>query len=95
MSRLSIAIVASIALAGIYSIGSNASEKEARVVVPEMTTAESATRAAAAKKVAAAHRVARAKCEHLPGLDRGNCRTDARMEAKRALRTAQGSGART
>jgi hypothetical protein len=45
--------------------------------------------ATAAMHVAATYRTARARCQVLIGVDRGNCRTEARAEAKRALRNAQ------
>jgi hypothetical protein len=54
-------------------------------------TSAAESTALAAKHVMAAHRIARAKCEVLVGVDRGNCRSEARAEARRALRDVRGA----
>jgi hypothetical protein len=79
---LTIAILAPLALGAAYALAPSGATAE----VPSPTGSMKAT----VQGLTAAHRLARAKCERLVGAERGNCRTEARAEAKRARRTAPG-----
>ena len=91
MSKLYIAILVSIAL-GAIAIGAYASTTPVGVAIASEATNANTSMANAVKAVAASHDLARAKCSHLVGVERGNCRTEARAEAKRALKIAKAAG---
>ena len=91
MSKLYIAILVPIAL-GAIAVGAYGGAEPAGVAMANETGNVKASMAAAVQAVADSHRIARAKCGHLVGVERGNCRTEARAEAKRALRIAKATG---
>ena len=88
MSKPYIAILVPIALA-VIAVGAYAGIEPAGAAMASETANVKASTAAAVQAVADSHRIARAKCSHLVGVERGNCRTEARAEAKRALRIAK------
>jgi hypothetical protein len=89
LAKLSIAILVPIAMGLTYAVGTHGDAEQARIAMAERAVRASQSRVAVARQIAAALRVARAKCQALIGADRGNCRTEARAEAKRALRDAR------
>ncbi len=82
---LSIAILIPIALGATYAVGTGGDSGPAAATLSERAGAIESMKAGA-QAVASAHRIARAKCGHLGAVERGNCRTEARAEAKRALK---------
>jgi len=85
LAMLSIAILIPIALGATYAVATGGEPGRARVV--SSNAADSVTVPPHASAVA--YRIARAKCGRLVGVDRGNCRTEALAEAKRALRISR------
>jgi len=88
LAKLSIAILIPIALGATYAVGTGGDSGQAAAMVSERASAIESMKAGA-QAVASAHRIARAKCGHLGAAERGNCRTEARAEAKRALKAVQ------
>jgi hypothetical protein len=92
LPKLYIAILVAITLC-VIAVGNYAGAEPAGVAVAIEKANRDNAMAAAAHAAAASHRIARAKCAHLGGVDRGNCRTEARAEAKRASKAAPESSA--
>ena len=88
LAALSLAILIPIALGATYAVGTGGDSGQAAATVPEKAATIESMKAGA-QAVASAHRIARAKCGHLGAVERGNCRTEARAEAKRALKAVQ------
>jgi len=88
LAMLSVAILIPIALGATYAVATSGDSEQAAVVVTESARATESMKAHV-HAVTAAHKIARAKCDRLVGADRGNCRTEARAEAKRALKAVQ------
>jgi hypothetical protein len=86
--KLYVAIIVPIVLV-VLAVGAYAGTEPAGAAMASETADVKAATAAAVQAVADSHRIARAKCGHLVGVERGNCRTEARAEAKRALRIAK------
>jgi len=87
-AKLAIAILVPIAMGAAYAIGTSGDSERAAAAMAEAARSTELTKTAV-KEVAAKHRIARAKCDIKVGADRGNCRTEARAEAKRALRVVR------
>jgi hypothetical protein len=94
LMKLSIALLVPIAMGTTYAVATSGDSERAAVAMAETAMAAGSI-TAAVQSVADAHRIAREKCAHLGAVDRGNCRTEARAEAKRATRIAQGIGSRS
>jgi len=88
LAMLSIAILIPIALGATYAVGTSGDSDRVSVANLEAPRTTESMKAAV-ERIEAAHRIARAKCNHLGPVERGNCRTEARAEAKRALKVAQ------
>ena len=86
-----VALLVPIALGATYAVGTGGDSGRAAVTMAE-TAAATQSMKAEVQAVAVAHRIARAKCSHLGAVERGNCRTEARAQAKRALKAQQGIG---
>ena len=84
-----VALLVPIALGATYAVGTGGDSGRAAVAMAE-TAAATQSMKADVQAVAVAHRIARAKCSHLGPVERGNCRTEARAQAKRDLRVAKG-----
>jgi hypothetical protein len=91
MSKLYIAMLVPIAL-GAIAVGAYGGTEPAGVAMADEAANVKPSMADAVQAVADSHRIARAKCGHLVGVERGNCRTEARAEAKRALKVAKAVG---
>ena len=91
LAKLSIAFLVPIALGSAYAVGTDPVTGRAGIAMASETASVEASMTTAVQAMGAAHRIARAKCEHLGGVDRGNCRTEARAQAKRALAISQGT----
>jgi hypothetical protein len=88
LAKLSIAILVPIAMGAAYAIGTGGDSQRAAAAMAETARATESMKAEV-QAVAVAHRTARAKCGHLGAVERGNCRTEARAEAKRALKVVR------
>ena len=87
LAKCSIAILVPIALGATYAVATSSDPGRTVGMADAPIAIESTTTTLHA--AVAAHRIARAKCVRLVGVDRGNCRTEARAEARRVLKTAQ------
>jgi hypothetical protein len=88
LAKLSVALLVPIALGATYAVGTGGDSGRAAVAMAETARATESMKTEV-QAVALAHRIARAKCGHLGAVERGNCRTEARAQAKRDLRVVQ------
>jgi len=91
LSKLYVAILVPIAFV-VIAVGAYASTEPAGAAMASEPGNVDTSSSVAVKAAAASYRIARAKCGNLGGVERGNCRTEARAEAKRALKIAKAAG---
>lgn len=90
-TKISAGALVAIVVGCVYVAGS----ATATAVAPGLAPAEIASQVrelryeAAVKGLSAVHKATRARCESQVGVEKGNCRTQARMEYKRAIKSAR------